>query len=94
MKQKKVERSLKMINFLHLVKTDSPTPSGHGWSLKTDRVAVGGRGGVGERRGFGEGGGVSTSPHSPAAKNTDVFRGVFICSRSSLSLSSSPERMG
>lgn len=38
---------------------------------------------MGERRGFGEGGGVSTSPHSPAAKNTDVFRGVFICSRSS-----------
>lgn len=31
-----------MINFLHLVKTDSPTLSGHGWSLKTDRVAVGG----------------------------------------------------
>lgn len=31
-----------MINFLLLVKTDSPTPSGHGWSLKTDRVAVGG----------------------------------------------------
>lgn len=81
-----------MINFLLLVKTDSPTPSGHGWSLKTDRVAVGG--GVGERRGFGEGGGVSTSPHSPAAKNTDVFIGVFICSRSSLRLSSSPERMG
>lgn len=49
-----------MINFLLLVKTDSPTPSGHGWSLKTDRVAVGGgawtsggvlgRGGVFPRR--------------------------------------------